>query len=300
MNVNLTGQPDLESCREKIRIGAKKLKPGQWLLGRGWNHHQWVRDRKEPSKEDLDDLAPHNPVMMVRSCGHSVWVNSKALEIAGITSQTPDPPGGLIMRDSAGNPTGLLKEAHHLISAHIPPPEPEQLKKAALKAQEQALGKGLTGVHTCESLMEYEAFSALEKQGLLKIRVYHLLPPQDLEKAVKSGIKPGGGSDRLWVGHLKLFADGSLGSGTALLHKPYLDEPDNCGLAFFDTQQLKESILKGYELGFSAAVHAIGDKAGANALDAISSCRKIHPGPWRDGSSTSSCMIPMICPGMRK
>ncbi len=281
LNVDLRHMPDLESCRQKIQQAAARLKPGQWLLGRGWNHHQW-REPREPDRHDLDDIVPDHPVMMVRVCGHSFWINSRALQIAGITADSPEPPGGKIDRDASGAPTGLLREARHLIQVHIPPPSLAQNKQAALAAQADALQSGLTGVHTCESLAEWQALSALQAEGKLKLRVHHLLPPHELGQALEMGLTPGSGSDRLWIGHQKLFADGSLGAGTALLQAPYSDEPDNCGLPFLQPEELEHHIADGYAKGFSVAIHAIGDQAGANALDAIARARKRYPGPWRD------------------
>ena len=230
LQVDLRHQPDLEACRGKIRDAAAHLAPGRWLLGRGWNHHQWPNP-KEPDKADLDDIVPDHPMMMARVCGHSVWVNSRALSLAGITATTPDPPGGRIDRDASGAPTGLLRAARQLIDAHIPPPTVEEDRQAALAAQADALGCGLTGVHTCETLAEWRALAALDARGELKIRVHHLLPPADLAEAQRMGLSFGGGSNTLWIGHQKLFADGSLGAGTALLQAPYCDDPANFGLA---------------------------------------------------------------------
>jgi predicted amidohydrolase YtcJ len=281
LQVDLRNQPDLEACRRKIRQAVARLAPGQWLLGRGWNHHQWSNP-KEPGKQDLDDIVPDHPVMMARVCGHSVWVNSRALKLAGITKTTADPPGGRIDRDAAGIPTGLLRAARQLIDARIPPPTLEEDQQAALAAQADALRSGLTGVHTCETLAEWRALAALDARGELKIRVHHLLPPADLAEAEQMGLTFGGGSNRLWIGHQKLFADGSLGAGTALLKAPYSDDPANFGLAYLTPEELEHYVADGYARGFSSAIHAIGDQAGTNALDAFAAARKRHPGPWRD------------------
>ncbi len=281
LQVDLRELPDLEACRRRIRQAAARLEPSQWLLGRGWNHHQWS-DPQEPDRRVLDDIVPHHPVMMVRVCGHSVWVNSYALQVSGITEATPDPPGGRIDRDAAGQPTGLLRAARHLIQPHVPAPSSEQHQAAALAAQADALQNGLTGVHTCETLEEWRALAALELQGRLKIRVHHLLPPGDLAQAGEMGLRPGGGSSQLWLGHQKLFADGSLGAGTALLQAPYSDDSANYGLPYLTAAELEAHVADGYARGFSSAIHAIGDQAGANALDAIARARQRYPGPWRD------------------
>ena len=281
--VNLRNLPSLAACREKIRAAVSDFKPGEWIIGRGWNHNQW-QDTTEPTLKDLDDLTPHNPAMMVRACGHCIWLNSPALKTAGIDRNTPNPPGGQIDRDPAtGEPNGLLREARKLIEAHIPPCTLEERKQAALKAQEEALRFGLTGVHTCERLEHWEAFEALDKEGRLKIRVHHLLPPEELEAASKRGILSGAGSEHLWFRHVKFFADGSLGAHTALLHEPYLDAPEaECGIACSSKEELQEKAELAYRYGKDVAIHAIGDLAVTNSLEAISAARKKYPGARRD------------------
>ena len=159
--------------------------------------------------------------MMVRACGHSQWVNSPALAAAKISRNTPDPAGGKIDRDSvSGEPTGMLRELRYLIERVIPVPSLEERRKAVLLAQKHALRLGITGVHTCERFQQWEAFEALDREGALKVRVYHLLPPDDLDEAAANGVRPGHGSERLWAGHMKLYADGSLGAGTARCTNP--------------------------------------------------------------------------------
>jgi predicted amidohydrolase YtcJ len=152
----------------------------------------------------------------------------------------------------------------------------------ALAAQEHALRCGITGVHTCETLTEWEALAALEAEGKLKLRVYHLLPPDDLDQAAARGIKPGHGSSRLWFNHVKLFADGSLGSGTALMHEPYADDPAECGIACLEREDLEDKIRLAYSRGCDVAIHAIGDLALTNALESIAAARKQYPGEHRD------------------
>ncbi len=280
--INLRDASSLDEIRERIQQAVARSKPGDWILGRGWNHHQWL-DRREPTRRDLDDITPHNPAMMVRACGHSIWINSLALERAGVTRDTADPYGGQIDRDpGSGKPTGILREARDIIEDHIPPPTLEARKQMALAAQENALQNGITGVHTCETLTEWEALAALEAEGKLKLRIYHLLPPDDLDKAAELGITAGGGSSRLWFNHVKLFADGSLGSGTALMHEPYSDDPSECGIACLDREMLEELIRLAYSLGWDAAIHAIGDLALTNALESIEAARRDFPGEHRD------------------
>ncbi len=272
----------LAEARRLIQKAAALSKPGEWILGRGWNHHNWQEGR-EPSRHDLDDILPDNPAMMIRACGHSIWLNTRALEQAGIHRDTPNPTGGRIDKDPTdGEPTGMLREARKLIEAYIPTPSLEQRKQWALAAQAAALKCGITGVHTCETLREWEALAALEAEGKLKLRVYHLLPPDDLEEAAARGIKAGSGSERLWFRHVKLFADGSLGAGTALLHEPYLDDPATCGIACLEKNNLEDNIRLAYSRGCDVAIHAIGDLAVTNALESIAAVRKKYPGDHRD------------------
>jgi predicted amidohydrolase YtcJ len=282
--VDLRDLPSLAACRDRIREAVRRSSPGEWIVGRGWNHHYWSEQR-EPRRQDLDDIAPVNPVMMVRACGHSQWVNSQALSAAKITRDTPDPAGGQIDRDPrSGEPTGMLRELRYLIEKVMPVPSLEARKQAALLAQKDALRLGVTGVHTCERLQQWEAFEALDRAGALKVRVYHLLPPDDLDDAAACGIRPAHGSERLWAGHAKLYADGSLGAGTALLHEPYTDEPGNSGLVVLDLPRLQEKIELAYRRGFHVAIHAIGDRAVTHCLLAIAGARTrtSHPGPKRD------------------
>lgn len=280
--VNLHALTSLEACRKKIKQAVDAAQPGEWILGQGWNHLLW-KEGREPSRFDLDDIAPRNPVMMMRVCTHSIWVNSLALERAAITRLTPNPAGGKIDRDPFnGEPTGVIREAQSLIQDHIPSASLEKRKQAALKAQQELVHLGITGVHSMEGLEQWEALAELEREAQLKLRVYHLLPPHDIERAVARGIKARQGSDRLWFGHVKLFADGSLGSDTALLHEPYLHKPQEYGIACLTPEELRQNVEFAYRFGYDVAIHAIGDKAVTNALDAIEAARTTHPGEHRD------------------
>jgi predicted amidohydrolase YtcJ len=280
--IDLRNLPSLSACRKRIRESVAGFRPGEWIIGRAWNEHFW-EEQREPTRFDLDDLTPHNPAMMIRACGHSVWVNSAALAAAGITRDTADPPGSRIERDpESGEPTGVLKEMRRHMEKFIPPSTLETRKKAALAGQQEALRFGVTGVHSCETLREWEALSALEKEGTLKIRVHHMMPYEGMEEGRSRSIKPWGGGERLWCGQVKLFADGSLGSGTALLHAPYTDNPPDRGLAVLTPQALSKRVREAYREGYSVAIHAIGDKALSNSLKAVESARKAFPGAWRD------------------
>jgi predicted amidohydrolase YtcJ len=280
--VALMSLPSLAECRRRIGEAAASSSPGEWIIGRGWNEHFW-EERREPTRFDLDDLTPRNPAMMIRACGHSVWVNTEALAAGGITRDTADPPGSRIERDPvSGEPTGLLRELRRHMEKFIPPPTLETRKRAALAAQEEALRFGVTGVHSCETLREWEALSALEEEGKLKIRVHETMPYDGLDEGRSRSLRPWRGGQRLWFGQVKLYADGSLGSGTALLHAPYADHPADRGLAVLTPQALRKRVMESYRNGYSVAIHAIGDKAVTNSLKAIASARNEFPGARRD------------------
>jgi predicted amidohydrolase YtcJ len=280
--VDLRNLPSLSACRNRIREAVASFQPGEWIIGRAWNENFW-EEKREPTRFDLDDLTPHNPAMMIRACGHSLWVNSAALTAAGINRDTADLPGARIERDPmSGEPTGVLKEMRRHMEKFIPSPTLETRKKAALAGQEEALRFGVTGVHSCETLREWEALSSLENEGKLKIRVHHTIPYEDIEERRSRSLKPWRGGERLWFGQVKLFADGSLGSGTALLHDPYADNPSDRGIAVLTLQALSKRVREAYRDGYSVAIHAIGDKALTHSLKAIESARKAVPGARRD------------------
>ena len=274
--VSLKNLSSLDQCRQKIRTAVSTYPPGEWIVGRGWDDRKW-KENRPPNRYDLDDLAPANPLMLFRADGHTVWVNSMALEKAGVTKSSPDPPGGKIERDPAtGEPTGIMREAIGVLRKFMPRSSRDDLKSAALAAQEEALKAGLTGVHSCEMLPQFEALAELDQEEKLKIRVYQLLRPQEADTLSARGMRPGSGSPRLWVGHMKLFADGSLGSGTALLHEPYKDDPTNNGLAVLPLETLRDQIRQTYTWGGDVAIHAIGDRAVSNCLAAISEARQLE------------------------
>jgi predicted amidohydrolase YtcJ len=275
--VSLSGLTSLEACREKIKLVVASRKPGEWIFGRGWNQYLW-KENEQPTRFDLDDITPDNPVMLSRADGHSVWVNSLVISRANIDRHTPDPPRGEIVRDpDSGEPTGIFREAANvLVRQQVPERSLGNWKEGALAAQEDALSCGITGVHSCESLQQWEILKGLEEEGRLKVRVLVLPFYREIDELVSRHIKYGQGSERLWFGQAKLFADGTLGSGTALLHEPYTDDPSQTGIEASPPSVLAEGITQAYRHGWDVAIHAIGDKGITNALEAISAARKVN------------------------
>ena len=281
-NLNFRNITSISACRQMVKQAVLKARPGEWIIGRGWNENLWEENRK-PVKQDLDDIAPDNPVYLTRVCGHSAWVNSKALEIAHITARTPDSPGGKIDKDPVTyEPTGIIRETLELVSVHIPQKTRQQLRQAALSAQKEVLRFGITCVHSLEDLDSFKIIRELDRDEELKVRVYHSLHVEDIEAAEKEGFKIDQNTDHLWLGHVKLYADGSLGADTALLHEPYHDRPGNVGLAFLDRKSLEAGVEFAYERRFGVMIHAIGDKAVTNALESIADVRKRYPCRPRD------------------
>ncbi|MCP4118758.1 MAG: amidohydrolase family protein [Desulfobacteraceae bacterium] len=271
--VDLKGADSLEACKTQIREAAAKTPKGKWIVARGWNNFKW-RNQATPQKADLDEIAPDHPVMMTRVCGHSAVLNSRALEICGITKDTVAPSGGKIGRLSTGEPDGVIYETLDMVFDKIPPLTGEEMKTAVLAAQAEVLKYGITGVHSMEGISEWRAVHDLHGENLLKIRIYSLFPGEELQKAVDLKIPETTRCDKLGYGHCKLFADGSLGSSTALTHEAYASDPKQFGIAFLTRDELVEKITNAYDLGFNVAVHAIGDKAVGNVVHAIAMARQ--------------------------
>lgn len=265
--INLDGIDSLDEVRNIIRRAALRLKEGQWLRGRGWNKNLWGEDF--PDKSVLDDLS-NNPIALNSKDGHLLWVNSVALKLAGITENTPDPPGGVILKDSDGNPTGILQEnAADLVTEKIPHQMSGERKEAILAAQNHLLQFGIIGVGDCDtSASLIPVYEELEKEGRLSLRIFKMIEPDDLESAGQSGLRTGAGSEHFRTGCLKLFADGAIGSQTALMFRPYNRSDGNAGVETLTPAQLENYIWKAAEFGISSAVHAIGDKANFQVLQA--------------------------------
>ncbi len=269
--LDFKGVDSLEGALELVRERARKSKPGEWITGFGWDHHLWLGGF--PRKEDLDRVVPENPVALTRKDGHLLWVNSLALERAGIDERTPDPPGGEVERDGQGT-TGILKErALKLVEEILPQPSPQTRQEALREAINKAQQFGLTGIHDCEGSEALADFQTFLAQGELGLRVYMMIPQESLEKVITLGLKTGFGNDYLRLGHLKLFADGSLGSQTAQMLEPFYGQPDNFGIPVLSQDELQDIVGRASEAEIACAVHAIGDAANRKVLDIFAQLR---------------------------
>jgi len=277
--IDLAGVQSRAEAVRRVAERARTAKPGEWLLGGGWDHNLW-EDTSLPTKEDLDSVAPHNPVALDSKDGHSLWVNSLALARAGIAAETPDPSGGEIERQpGTGEPTGILKEnARHLVKNVIKRPSLEDIRSALKVAMANAHRAGLTGIHDCEDELAFAAFQELLKKGELGLRVLMHIPAKNLDAAIGLGLRTGFGNEWLRVGGVKVFADGALGSRTAAMLAPYQEEPLNLGIAVTPKEEMRELVRKASRAGLSVAIHAIGDRANRDVLDVLEESRQAGGG----------------------
>jgi predicted amidohydrolase YtcJ len=283
----------LEECLRRVAERVKKAKNGEWILGHGWNQNEWnalpppfghpspVIGRGEgvmanwPHASHLDAIAPNHPVYLTAKSLHAAWANTAALKIAGITASTPNPENGEIQRDEHGQPTGILLEsAMELVSAKIPQPSINEVAESIRAAQPILWKMGLTGVHDFDRRACFMALQQLHARGELKLRVTKSIPVDDLEHAHELGLRTGFGDDWIRIGSVKAFMDGALGPRTAAMFQPYLNENENRGMLNMDGEHLFEIARHAADVGLSMTVHAIGDRANHEVLDAYEQLRR--------------------------
>jgi len=275
--VDLNAAPTLD---EGVAAVAEGARAGEgWVRGLGWDRHRWGA---LPTREPLDRVSPGRPVFLQSHDLHGIWVNSEALRRCGITRDTPDPDGGEIVRDPAtGEPTGvLLEEAMKLVSAHLPADSPEEVRAALLDAQRECHGLGLTGVHSVE-VTGLQDFSAMEQDGVLRLRVLQAIQLNQLENAIGVGLRSGFGGEWIRIGGLKMFLDGALGSRTAWMREPYEGTPGNLGISTLPPDEFRAHVGRAAEAGISSTVHAIGDAAVELAIDVLGSAPRVAAMPHR-------------------
>jgi hypothetical protein len=269
-NVDLRDANSPQEFSQRIADFAKNLPKGRWILEGNWDHEKWP-GTPLPRKQMIDTITPDNPVFVSRLDGHMALANSLALKLAGVTKDTKDVPGGLIVRDANGEPTGVLKDAAMgLVERVVPPRSRDEKLAAARAATEHAASVGVTSVQDMSAGDDVGLYQYLLERGELKTRIYGMWSIVSWEVLGKTGVRTAFGNDWLRIGGLKGFADGSLGSSTALFFEPYSDTPNTRGLLF--DQMLPEGImLKRVEAadkaGLQVMIHAIGDEANKTILD---------------------------------
>jgi len=260
-----------EECLSRVEARVKKAKHGEWILGHGWNQNVWGN---WPLASELDAIAPNNPVYLTAKSLHAGWANTTALKLANITSQTPHPHNGQIQHDAQGNVTGILLEtAMQLMERVIPESTSDDIANAIEKAQPILWKMGLTGVHDFDRRDSFMALQKLHAQNKLKLRVLKNIPVELLDQAFELGLRAGFGDDWLRIGSIKVFMDGALGPHTAAMFQPYIGEGENRGILNMDGEELFEHGRKAAQVGLGLTVHAIGDRANHEVLNAYEQLR---------------------------
>jgi predicted amidohydrolase YtcJ len=276
LNVDLTGVKTLEEFRNRVLAKLETAKPGDWILGGGWDETMFPV-KTLPSRWDLDEVSSGHPVFLDRVDGHLAVANTRALHLASITIASKDPQGGLIDRDENGQPSGILRDvAKQAVLAVIPNPTHEKRRQAIEAALADLAEHGVTSAQDYSPVWEnFQIYEELEKEGKLTARISAWLPFDDSVEDLKKKRDSHPQTDlMLHTGMLKAFMDGSLGGHTAALLSPYADDPKTSGLLRYDAAKLnemaKERVLAGFQLGF----HAIGDGGVQMALDAFAEAEK--------------------------
>jgi hypothetical protein len=261
----------LGECLRRVAERAAQTPPGEWILGHGWNQNNWGG---WPSAADLDAVAPDHPVYLTAKSLHASWANTAALKHCVVVAGTPDPKDGHIQRDGRGQPSGILLESGtELVSRHIPEPDVHSLADSIEAAQHTLWEFGLTGVHDFDRRDCFMALQQLHLEDRLKLRVIKNIPVELLDHAYDLGLGTGFGDDRLRIGSVKAFMDGALGPRTAAMFQPYDGEPDNRGMLNYDSERLLELGRRAADVGLGMTVHAIGDRANHEVLDAYEHLR---------------------------
>ncbi len=275
---------NIEDVKARIKNLADAAAPGQWVKGWGYDD-TLIAERRHLTRTDLDEAAPRNPVFISHVSGHLAYSNSLALEIAGIGPKTPQPDGGGIQKDELGFPTGLLKEeaAQSLVLKHIPPYTAAKLKEVLQTTIAYYHQKGITSSH--DAAIGYfrngpqivQAYRKLEAEGKLDLRIYMTVVEELYREILKSGLDTGFGSNRLKLGGVKFFQDGSIQANTAALSEAYHNKPGFFGDLTFRQETLDELVEKYHEKGIQIAVHVNGDRAIGSILQALEKAIERHP-----------------------
>ena len=263
-SVDLRDANSPQEFAARIKAFAEKLPKGRWITGGDWDHERWS-DAKLPTRDLIDSVTPDTPVFVSRLDGHMALANSLALRLAGVTRQTLDPPGGVIVRDKSGEPTGVLKDAaQSFVWKVIPPARFEEKLAAARAASDYAAKLGVTSIQDVSAGTDVSVYQALLDRGELKTRIYAIAPLPQWEHLARIGVRAHFGSEMLRVGGLKGFSDGSLGSTTALFYEPYRDDPSTSGIAgdeMYPEGAMLNRVREADRAGLQIMIHAIGDRA---------------------------------------
>jgi predicted amidohydrolase YtcJ len=270
LTFNLEGTASLGELKKKLRERAHQGKPGGWLFGRGWIESRWAPPAF-PTRKDLDEAVPDRPVVLERADGHALVANSLALKRAGIDRNTADPAGGSILKDAAGEPTGMLIDnAQDLVEHLLPPPTDAQSARALELGAQRSVRLGWTQLQIAgNSFHEVDQLCQLYGQGRIKLRVYDAIygPGPDADRLLSEGPSNHGCGDKLPVRGIKLYIDGALGSRGAALLAPYSDSPASTGLLVNTEEKLFPILTQALRRGIQIETHSIGDRGNRIMLD---------------------------------
>ena len=274
----------IEDVKTHLREKVEKAKPGQWIKGWGYDD-TLIAEKRHLTRADLDEVSTQHPIQVSHISGHLAYANSKALEIAGIGPDTPQPAGGKIHKDEHDTPTGLLLEpgAISQVASHIPAPNISDLKRLFPEAVRYCHQCGVTSIH--DAAIGYagdareicQAYRELDEDGKLNLRVYLTILYDHYDKLIELGLGSGFGSGTLKLGCVKLFQDGSIQGLTAALGKDYFSQPGFKGDLIFPQEALDTLIEKYHRAGLQMAVHANGDRAIESVLQSMEKAQKSYP-----------------------
>jgi hypothetical protein len=278
--VQLTDASTPQEFAKRIAAQVAKTPKGAWVLGGRWDETKWP-DPQLPTKELVDPVSGETPIFVERYDGHEALANSAAMKLAGVNAKTRDVPGGVVVRDSSGNPTGILKDAaQELIYKAVPPMSHEQRVRIARRAAAHATSLGVTSVqHMNPEFADVAAYSELAEKGELTTRIYAAPMETEWKKQAEVGIRHAWGSSFLRLGAVKGYADGSLGSGTAYMFEPFDDDPGNRGLLsdeMYPPGAMRDRLMQADAAGLQLRVHAIGDRGVSVTLDIFADIEKEH------------------------
>ncbi|MFX0206086.1 MAG: amidohydrolase, partial [Candidatus Hodarchaeota archaeon] len=264
----------------QVQEAATKKVERDWIIGRGYDDFK-LTEKRHPSRWDIDEAAPKHPVVITRMCGHVIAVNSRVLELAGISKDSKDPEGGRFDRDpDSKEPNGVIRgNAQELIWKVVPPPSTEQLRKGINLAAKELLTRGVTSISEAgvDKATIVQAYQMAIRDDNLPLRVNLMMSANILEDLTKLGIITGFGDERLRIGAIKILADGSTTGRTAALSEPYVDVPETTGIMYISPAELNRQVLIAHKAGFQVGVHAIGDRAISLVLDAIDAALENSP-----------------------
>jgi predicted amidohydrolase YtcJ len=287
LRVDLNGARSLEEAKGRIAAKVRELPSGSWILGRGWDHTLW--GGRWPTRQDLDAVAPDNPVFVQRVDGHVSWANTLALKKAGVTRETAVPAGGEMLKDASNEPTGILKEtAAALVARVVPEPTFAEKMQAVERALAEARRYGITSINDNSGYEATKLYRELMKQGKLTVRVAEWQNFEDTVEELKrqraefASFK----DEPLWLRltALKGYVDGTLGSRTAAMLAPFSDDPQNSGIPRRTPEELTRMIVERHKAGFQIALHAIGDRANRMALDGFMAAQRPELGYIMSGT----------------